>query len=187
MVGLVKGAVARMNGMVEQVLLTSRLEAGQFKFDPQPQAVPQVVVQVAAELEQAHPQASRVQVRCDDLDAPRRVDARLLRHVLMNLLSNALKYSPPDSPVHCKLEGAGDQLRLEVADSGIGIPAPDLPRLFERFHRGTNVGNIQGTGIGLHVVRECVQLHGGFVDVDSQPGRGTTFRVRLHAPAVPVS
>jgi PAS domain S-box-containing protein len=186
-VGLVKGAVARMNGMVEQVLLTSRLEAGQFKFDPQPHAVADVLVQVAAELEQAHPQASRVQMRCQALDAPRRVDARLLRHVLMNLLGNALKYSPPDSPVRCSLEADGDELRLEVADSGIGIPTSDLPRLFERFHRGTNVGNIQGTGIGLHVVRECVQLHGGFVDVDSEPGRGTTFRVRLHAPAVAAS
>jgi len=69
-----------------------------------------------------------------------------------------------------------------VSDRGIGIPPADLPRLFETFHRGTNVGNIQGTGIGLHIVRECAQLHRGTVEVSSEPGQGTTFQVRLHAP-----
>ncbi|HYF20503.1 MAG TPA: PAS domain S-box protein [Ramlibacter sp.] len=181
-VGLVKQAVARMNGMVEQVLLTSRLEAGQFGFDPQPQRVADLLVQVGTELDQAHSQAPRVSLRCEDGDRPRRLDARLVRHVLMNLLNNALKYSPADTPVTCTAAPDGDTLVLQVQDRGIGIPAADLPRLFERFHRGTNVGNIQGTGIGLHIVRECVQLHGGSIDVTSQPGQGTTFTVRLPAP-----
>jgi signal transduction histidine kinase len=181
-VGLVKGAVARMNGMVEQVLLTSRLEAGQFAFDPKPATAAALLVQLASELEQGNPQARRIALRCEDTDVPRLLDARLVRHILVNLLGNALKYSPSDSPVGCTVGGDAEHLRLDIADQGIGIPADDLPRLFERFHRGTNVGNIQGTGIGLHIVRECVQLHGGTIDVDSGPGRGTTFRVRLHAP-----
>jgi PAS domain S-box-containing protein len=181
-VGLIKGAVARMNGMVEQVLMTSRLEAGQFAFEPQPQAVPPLLVQLATELDQAHPQAGRIALRCEDGPAQRRIDARLLRHILTNLLGNALKYSPPDTPVHCTVRGDGDRLQLEVADRGIGIPAQDLPRLFERFHRGANVGNVQGTGMGLHIVKECVQLHGGRIDVESETGRGTTFRVQLLAP-----
>jgi signal transduction histidine kinase len=171
-----------MNGMVEQVLLTSRLEAGQFAFDPRPATAADLLVQLAAELEQGNPQARRIAMRCEDADVPRRLDARLVRHILVNLLGNALKYSPSDSPVGCTVSGDGEHLRLDIADQGIGIPAQDLPLLFERFHRGTNVGNIQGTGIGLHVVRECVQLHGGTIDVDSAAGRGTTFRVRLHAP-----
>lgn len=181
-VGLVKQAVARMNGMVEQVLLTSRLEAGQFTFEPQPQPVSPLLVQLASELDQAHAQAARIAMRCEAGDQPRRVDARLLRHILTNLLGNALKYSPPDTPVRCTVEAEGDRLRLEVTDRGIGIPAQDLPRLFERFHRGGNVGNVQGTGMGLHIVKECVELHGGRIDVDSEPGRGTTFRVELLAP-----
>lgn len=77
----------------------------------------------------------------------------------------------------------GERLRLRVSDSGIGIPAADLPRLFESFHRGTNVGNIQGTGIGLHIVKECVQLHRGSIRVESVAGQGTTFHVEVHAPA----
>jgi PAS domain S-box-containing protein len=181
-VGLVKAAVARMNGMVEQVLLTSRLESGQFAFEPKPHVLPDLLVQVVAELEQAQTRANRISLACEQLDEPRLVDVRLVRHILVNLLGNALKYSPPDKPVACSLRGDGDGFRIEIADQGIGIPADDLPRLFERFHRGANVGNVQGTGIGLHVVRDCVQLHGGEIAVDSEPGRGTTFRVRLRGP-----
>lgn len=180
--GLVKGAVARMNGMIEQVLLTSRLESGQFVFEPQAQPLPQLLAQAVSELQQAQPQAVRIALQCEDAAAPRLLDARLVRHIVANLLGNALKYSPPDTPVRCHVRVEGETLHLEVADQGIGIPAPDLPRLFERFHRAGNVGNIQGTGIGLHVVRECVQLHGGRISVDSTPGAGTTFRVQLHAP-----
>lgn len=181
-VGLIKSAVARMNGMVEQVLLTSRLESGRFVFEPVPRAMPDLLVRLAAEMDQANAQASRIAMRCEGVDEPRLVDAELLHHILVNLLGNALKYSPPDSAVTCSVVAEGEWLRLSVIDRGIGIPQADLPRLFETFHRGTNVGNIQGTGIGLHIVNECVQLHRGAIEVDSEPGRGTTFHVRLHAP-----
>ena len=181
-VGQVKEAVARMNRMVDQVLVTSRLESGQFAFEPRPRCIPELLVQVASEMDQAHPQASRIALRCDGVDQPRLVDAKLVGHILVNLLGNALKYSPPDSAVTCTASAAGDRLRFCVADKGIGIPASDLPRLFESFHRGTNVGNVQGTGIGLSIVKECVQLHQGSIQVESVPGEGATFRVDLHAP-----
>jgi PAS domain S-box-containing protein len=184
-VGLVKNAVSRMNKMVEQVLITSRLESGKFVFEPQPRSIPELLVQVAAEMDQAHEQASRIAVRCDGVDRPRLVDAKLLGHILVNLLGNALKYSPSDTEVTCIATAQGEHLRFSVADRGIGIPAGDLPRLFESFHRGTNVGNIQGTGIGLHIVKECVELHRGSIEVDSAAGRGATFHVSVHAPAVP--
>lgn len=181
-VGLIKEAVSRMNRMVEQVLLTSKLEAGKFAFEPQPRSVPDLLVQVAAEMDQAHPQASRIAMRCEGVGEARLVDGKLVSHILVNLLGNALKYSPPDSAVTCVASAEGDRLYLAVADRGIGIPAADLPRLFESFHRGTNVGNIQGTGIGLHIVKECVELHQGSIEVQSEPGQGATFHVRLHAP-----
>ena len=171
-----------MNKMVEQVLLTSRLEAGKFAFEPQPRNIPELLVQVAAEMDQAHPQASRIAMRCEGVEQARLVDAKLLSHILVNLLGNALKYSPPDSAVTCVATADGERLRLSVADRGIGIPPADLPRLFESFHRGTNVGNIQGTGIGLHIVKECVELHRGSIEVHSEPGQGATFHVQLHAP-----
>ncbi|HSV36888.1 MAG TPA: PAS domain S-box protein [Ramlibacter sp.] len=182
-VGLVKNAVSRMNKMVEQVLLTSRLESGKFAFEPQPRNIPQLLVQVASEMDQAHPQAGRIAMQCEGVDQARLVDAKLISHILVNLLGNALKYSPPDSPVTCLVTAEGERLRLSVADRGIGIPAADLPRLFESFHRGTNVGNIQGTGIGLNIVKECVELHQGTIEVESAAGQGAAFHVRLHAPA----
>lgn len=183
--GLIKNAVTRMNGMIEQVLLTSKLESGRFVFAPGLQAVPQLLQQLAAELVQANPQAARLVLRCHGVDEPRLVDAQLVRHVLVNLLSNALKYSSPPAPVVCTASAEGATLRLEIADRGIGIPAEDLPRLFQTFHRGANVGNIQGTGIGLHIVKECVELHQGRIEVESVQGEGTTFRVHLHAPLAP--
>ncbi|MFO1244769.1 MAG: PAS domain S-box protein [Ramlibacter sp.] len=182
MLTLIKTAVARMNDMVDQVLLTSRLESGKFSFNPRPQRMPELLVQIAAEMDRANPQAARIAMECDGVDEARQIDPQLVRHVLVNLLSNALKYSPPESAVTCAVSADGDRLHLRVTDRGIGIPAADLPRLFESFHRGTNVGNIQGTGIGLHIVKECVGLHCGTIDVQSEPGQGTSFHVHLHAP-----
>jgi len=121
-------------------------------------------------------------MQCEGVDQARLVDGKLLSHILVNLLGNALKYSPPDSEVKCIASADGESLRFSVIDRGIGIPAADLPRLFESFHRGTNVGNIQGTGIGLHIVKECVHLHRGSIEVDSAAGSGATFHVQLHAP-----
>jgi PAS domain S-box-containing protein len=181
-VGQVKSAVARMNKMVDQVLITSRIESGKFAFEPRPRSIPDLMVQVAAEMDQAHEQSSRISVRCDGVDKPRLVDTKLLSHILVNLLGNALKYSPPDTAVTCTASVDGDRLRFSVSDKGIGIPPADLPRLFESFHRGTNVGNIQGTGIGLHIVKECVQLHRGTIEVESVVGQGATFHVDVHAP-----
>lgn len=180
--GQVKSAVLRMNGMVEQVLLTSKLESGKFVFEPGRRLVPELLVQITSELDQAQPQASRIAMRCEGVDQPRLVDAQLLRHILVNLLGNALKYSPPDSAVVCRVSAEGEQLHLSVTDQGIGIPEGDLPKMFESFHRGTNVGTIPGTGIGLHIVRECVQLHRGTIEVQSELRLGTTFQVQLHAP-----
>jgi PAS domain S-box-containing protein len=183
-VGLVKTAVARMNKMVDQVLLTSRLESGKFAFEPASHNVADLLVQVAAEMDQAHPQSARIAMRCEGMEQNRLVDAKLVSHILVNLLGNALKYSPPESAVTCTASAEGERLLLWVTDRGIGIPAADLPRLFESFHRGTNVGNIQGTGIGLHIVKECVELHRGSIEVQSTAGEGATFHVRLHAPPV---
>jgi signal transduction histidine kinase len=106
-------------------------------------------------------------------------DDKLLRFILGNLLSNALKYSPDGGEVRLALHATAQALALSVADPGIGIPPEDLPRLFEPFHRGRNVGTLPGTGLGLAIVRKAVDLHGGHIEVDSTPGAGTRFVVTL--------
>ena len=182
LLGQIKTAVARMSGMVEQVLLTSRLEMGGFTFKPAPLAVAELLVQVVVEMERSDAQATRIAVQCDGLDALRLADGLLLRHIVTNLLGNALKYSHPDTTVYLSAEARGELLQISVSDQGIGIAPDDLPRLFETFHRGTNVGNIAGTGIGLNIVKQCVDLHRGKIEVASPEGQGTTFTVQLLAP-----
>jgi signal transduction histidine kinase len=115
------------------------------------------------------------------------VDAARLARVVGNLLANALKYSPEGSAIGVWLgqeeSAAGPEAVLVVRDEGIGIPAADLPHIFERFRRGLNVvGHIQGTGIGLASARQIVELHGGTIAVESQEGAGSTFTIRLPLP-----
>jgi signal transduction histidine kinase len=107
------------------------------------------------------------------------VDKKLLRPILTNLLSNAIKYSASDSQVDLELSCWDGHLIFQIKDRGIGIPAADQQQLFESFHRGSNVGDIQGTGLGLSVAKKFVDLHGGQINVASEVGLGTTFTVML--------
>lgn len=111
--------------------------------------------------------------------APVVLDDKLLRHILGNLLSNALKYTLNGSMVRLSVEQEPNCIVFEVADQGIGIPAEDLPQLFGDFHRGSNVDAIPGTGLGLAIVKRAVETHGGDIEVRSTLGRGTTFSVRI--------
>jgi len=106
-------------------------------------------------------------------------DETLLRHILANLLSNALKYSPEGTPVRLTVGLDGTALVADVQDQGIGIPANELADMFQSFHRASNVGTIEGTGLGLAIVKKSVDLHGGHIAVDSVVGHGSRFTVRL--------
>ena len=130
-----------------------------------------------------------LQVNCDDHHTltfssnieqyPAFLDEKLLWHLLNNLLSNAIKYSPAGGTVFLKLHGEPDRFSLYISDQGIGIPPQTLPRLFEPFYRAGNVGQIPGTGLGLAIAKQCAELQGGNISVDSTLGQGTTFTVVL--------
>ncbi|MGN6813947.1 MAG: ATP-binding protein [Thermomicrobiales bacterium] len=119
------------------------------------------------------------------VDAPEpvvgRYDRMRVTQLLENLVENAIKYSPDGGEVHIRVWGDNDQATLTVRDPGIGIPAADLPHLFERFHRGTNVDDRQfaGMGLGLYICRSIVEEHGGEIHASSKPGQGSTFQVTL--------
>jgi signal transduction histidine kinase len=102
----------------------------------------------------------------------------LLRSILTNILANALRYAP-EGPIQFKVQKHSDRITFSITDHGIGIPPEDIPYLFEPFHRGRNVSNIAGTGLGLNIVKRFVDLQGGHVEVSSQLGHGTTFHVKL--------
>jgi two-component system, OmpR family, phosphate regulon sensor histidine kinase PhoR len=108
-------------------------------------------------------------------------DRGRLAQVLDNLVSNALKFTPEGGRVEVRTSTTDDYVYLEVEDSGIGIPAAEQPRLFERFFRAASATEraIPGTGLGLAIVKAIVEAHAGRIEVVSAPGKGTTFRVEL--------
>ncbi|MBW4449426.1 MAG: hybrid sensor histidine kinase/response regulator [Spirirestis rafaelensis WJT71-NPBG6] len=107
------------------------------------------------------------------------LDEKLLRHILSNLLTNAIKYSPKGSPIDLELISNDEEVIFHIKDKGIGITPEDQQHLFESFYRASNVGNIPGTGLGLAIVKQSVDLHGGKIAVKSELGVGTTFTVTL--------
>lgn len=107
------------------------------------------------------------------------VDKKLLRQIITNLLTNAIKYSPDHNLVNFSLSRKDNQIILKISDYGIGIPPSDQVHLFEYFQRGSNVGTLPGTGLGLSIVKKCVDLHQGEITLDSELGKGTVFTVIL--------
>jgi signal transduction histidine kinase len=107
------------------------------------------------------------------------IDQKLLRHILQNLLSNAIKYAPGTSQVAFVVVCKPGNFWIEIRDQGIGIPAEDLPYLFEPFHRASNTGPISGTGLGLAIVKQYVDLLGGTISVKSEVDHGTVFSLFL--------
>lgn len=107
------------------------------------------------------------------------IDRRVLKNVMLNLLSNAIKYSNENTLIDIKAKRDFDNLYLEIKDQGIGIPLVDQPHIFERFYRANNIGNMQGTGLGLNIVRKYVEILKGEISFKSIPEKGTKFTIKL--------
>ena len=178
--GSIGVGVKRMTGMLDRVLLIGQVEAEMLDFRPQPIDVRALCAEIADDA-----RALQVDKRCEVLtrlstDCTKGLfDAKLLRHILSNLLSNAIKYSPPAGKVTFSCSVHEGRTVFRVENAGIGIPAEEIPHLFQSFQRASNVGDIPGTGLGLAIVKKCVELHGGFIDVNSEPGKLTCFTVTL--------
>jgi signal transduction histidine kinase len=185
-----------MTGMVQDVLVLSEAEAGKLQLNPTPVDLVQLCQSLVTELLVADKKQHKItfthQGDCStaltgtaSLDDSEEVsiqyplDEKLVRYILTNLLSNALKYSPQESIVQLDMACNSESVVFHIQDQGIGIPPEDMPRLFESFYRAKNVGVTQGTGLGLAIVKQCIDLHSGQVNVDSVVGEGTTFSVTL--------
>lgn len=169
-----------MNTMLEDLLTLSKASAGVLEFNPQPMDLRAFCEALLAELRETD--AHRHDLRLQAVNNPKGDfigDEKLLRHILRNLLTNAIKYSPANAPVELKLRADGEEVVLQVSDHGIGIPEEDQQKLFEAFHRARNVRDISGTGLGLAIVRNSVEVHQGRISFCSKENQGTTFTVRL--------
>jgi len=107
------------------------------------------------------------------------LDQKLIHHILINLLANAVKYSPENENITLNISNSEERVILKVKDQGIGIPLKEQENIFQRFYRGQNINNIQGTGLGLNIVKEYVELMHGHVSFNSKINKGTTFIVEL--------
>jgi PAS domain S-box-containing protein len=175
----IKKNTRRMADMMEEVLLLSRVEAGRLSLDPQPLDFASFCRRLVDEVLSATHRRCPIEVTLDSPDGDTYADERLLRHILINLLTNAVKYSPEGVAVQFKMARLATRVRFEVVDRGIGIPEQDQKWIFNAFQRGRNVGEIPGTGLGLVIVKRCVELHRGTIQIDSAVGRGTKVEVEV--------
>jgi PAS domain S-box-containing protein len=169
----------RMAGLMEEVLVLSRLEAGKLDYRPAELDLTLFCRRVVDEVLSATNRRCPIELSAEAPLPPALADDRLLGHVFTNLLSNAAKYSEPGTPVRFRVFRENAFAVCVIQDEGIGIPPEDQQRLFTAFHRGSNVGSRPGTGLGLLVVKRCVDLHQGQLHLASQLGQGTTVTVRL--------
>ncbi len=175
----IQTASRKMAKMLDDILLIGKAEVGQQNFNPAPHNLTKFCSELVAEIQLGTSNAHTIVFVSQEEYANAYVDENLLRHILSNLLSNAIKYSPQGSIVHFELAFQAGEVVFQIKDEGIGIPLEDQKRLFESFHRATNVGNIPGTGLGLAIVKQSVDLHSGKIAVTSKVGVGTTFKVTL--------
>jgi len=175
----IRKSVHRMNDLVEEVLLLGKFDAGRMACNPAPLDLARICHRVVVEVESAANREGAVQFQLFDCKESAYGDESLLQHILGNLLSNALKYSPSDKAVELMVRDTGNNVEFIVRDSGCGIPEPDQCRLFTAFYRGSNVAQTHGSGLGLVIVKRCVDLHCGTIRFESGSGTGTTFFVTL--------
>lgn len=185
---LVSRQVSRLDRMVGDLLDATRIEAGHFELKLEERDAGELATSVV-ELYRSSGAAHELRLVLPDEPLPLRCDATRVEQVLNNLVSNALKYSREGSVVAVEVRREGEEVWLSVKDEGIGISAEELRHLFAPFQRtGSAREKAPGVGIGLSVARRIVEAHGGRIEVESSPGQGSTFRVRLpRAPRVSAS
>jgi signal transduction histidine kinase len=172
----------RLSRIVDDILLANRLDVGAVEIATE-RCDPYALASSVVETTRARAPAN-IDLKLDSPDRslpPIAADPDRLRQVLVNILDNAIKYSPDGGEVAVLLHGNGDRLRFEVRDEGLGFPASERDRVFQRFHRldPHQRRGIGGTGLGLYICRELVERMDGRIWAESEPGRGSAFYIEL--------
>jgi signal transduction histidine kinase len=178
---LIQSSIRSMDNLLNDILTIARAEGGSLEFSPTSVNLEQFCRELVEEIQFISDSTHSITITTQGNCTNTCLDKKLLWHILSNLLSNAIKYSAHGSSITLELSCPNGDVVLTVTDVGIGIPPEDQPHLFEPFHRASNVGTVPGTGLGLTLVKKCLDLHGGHIQVNSTPGQGTTVTVRLHS------
>ncbi len=175
----IKKSVDYLTKLLDDVLTISRTESGKILFKPDMVDLHKLCAEIIEETKSNIHEKNDFVFNFSIRKIKYSLDARLIKFILTNLLSNAFKYSPEGGKVELSIVSMKDWIQISVADEGIGIPDEDMKRLFEPFHRGANATEIQGTGLGLSIVKHSVDLHKGKINIQSELGRGTTVTVEI--------
>lgn len=172
-------AARLMTQLLSDILTLARADAGRLEYSPEQVELQSFCLNLVEEIQVLSESHHAIQLTVQDQCTYARVDEKLLHSILSNLLSNAIKYSPEGGNIFFILICEPRAVTFQVKDEGIGIPPETQSLLYEPFRRGSNVGRILGTGLGLAVVKKCLDLHQGNISVKSQVGVGTTFTVTI--------
>ncbi len=175
-VGRIKSSVQNLTVILNDFLSLEKLESGAQKVELKEFDLSNLIEEVAEEVDVL--KKANQEITVDGAAISITSDPHILKNVLINLLSNAIKYSPDDGRIELTTSN-GSSNKITIKDYGIGIPKKDQEQLFERFHRAENATNIQGTGLGLHIVKKYVELLNGSISFESTEGQGSTFSISL--------
>jgi signal transduction histidine kinase len=177
----IEASVRKLLYMLDDMMIVAQSENGTLPFDPSTFTVGELIQTMVDEFQFIYAESHRI-IFENTYGGNVYADNNLIRHITANLISNAVKYSPKGSTVNVTLSLSPDNetyWMLQVQDCGIGISEVDQAQLFTPFYRGQNVGKIKGTGLGLMIVKQAVEKHGGSIHVESKLNEGSTFTVTI--------
>ena len=175
----IKSSVKNLVDILNEFLSLGRLEEGKVSVNPEAFDLVEFMEAIVQELEHAQKPGQQVRIDTQSPSIPVTLDKQFVRNIFLNLLSNALKYSPEGKPVDIVLKQQPASIQVQIADQGVGIPEDEHKHLFDLFFRARNATNIQGTGLGLPIVKKYIDLMQGDIAVVSRLESGTTFTVTL--------
>ncbi len=175
----VKSSVNHLTSILNDFLSLGKLEEGHIEINRERISLASFFEEIKEELKPILKEAQQLVI---DLKQPQEeffTDSKVLRNILFNLVSNASKYSPPEKNIYLEVDCGDTNITIKIRDEGIGIPELEVKHVFERFFRASNAANIQGTGLGLNIVKRYIELLGGNINFTSQEGKGSTFTITL--------
>lgn len=175
----IKSQIKRVTELSNDVLMLGKLEAGKIKYQPTAINVVSLIKEIIDQNFNAALINRKINIEVEGVQRESKLDAGLFKHILVNLLSNALKYSANRPDPILKITYQGQQIQLEITDFGIGIPQQEQKEIFSAFSRASNAHNIEGTGLGLALVKHFVEMHKGKITFKSSENEGSIFKVTL--------
>jgi PAS domain S-box-containing protein len=182
----IRTAVDRLVRLIETLLSSHMMESGKIALDLQPCDLSQIIHSVCADQQGISP-GHHIQVNVQKLPPVMQLDPKLVRQMLTNLLSNAVKYSPKSPLIEVEAHSDGKWAIVRVRDHGVGIPESEQPKIFGKYFRASTSGGISGSGLGLSLVKQFVELHQGSIKLESKVGEGTAITVTLPVSAEAVA